>query len=136
MADIEKNKLSDSQEVWNTSHIDSKIHDLDKKSADFVHHIESLADQKATQEVIAELENTEKSDVSLFIDQETSTSTDPVSTIKNKQHLSQQSLSSLIESKNPDSSPIANAGREKSYSIVQSQISSLPFGLDRFFADA
>ncbi len=46
------------------------------------------------------------------------------------------SVLSTIETKNPDSSPIANAGREKSYSIVQSQISSLPFGLDRFFADA
>ena len=136
MADIEKNKLSDSQEVWNTSHIDSKIHDLDKKSSDFVNHIESLADQKAAQEVIAELEDKERSDVSLDINQQLSTANDPVARIKSKQQLPQQSLSSLIESKNPDSSPIANAGREKSYSLVQSQISSLPFGLDKFFADA
>ena len=115
MADIEKNKLSDSQEVWNTSPIDSKIHDLDKKSSDFVNHIESLADQKAAQEVIAELEDKERSDVSLHIN---------------------SSVLSTIETKNPDSSPIANAGREKSYSLVQSQISWLPFGLDKFFADA
>ena len=136
MADIEKDKLSDSQEGWNTSHIDSKIHDLDKKSTDFVRHIESLADQKAIQEAVTEIENIENSDVYLHIDQELSPSTDSVSMIKSKQQLSQQSISSLIESKNPDSSPLANAGREKSYSIVQSQISSLPFGLDKFFADA
>ena len=136
MADIEKNKLSDSQEVWNTYHIDSKIHDLDKKSSDFVNHIESLADQKAAQEVIAELEDKERSDVSLDINQQLSTANDPVARIKSRQQLRQQSLSSLIEYKNPDSSPIANAGREKSYSLVQSQISWLPFGLDKFFADA
>ena len=122
MADIEKNKLSDSQEVWNTSHIDSKIHDLDKESRNFVNH--------------AKLEGKERSDISLDINQQLSTANDPVATIKSKQQLPQQSLSSLIESKNPDSSPIANAGREKSYSLVQSQISSLPFGLDKFFADA
>jgi hypothetical protein len=141
MADIEKKLLSDLSEHWDQKkQIDAKVNALDKRSTDFIAHVESLGEQKATQEVIAEIENKEKFALTLDnqLEQEKSDLSHTVGTrkINIPSSFSNLSVASLIESKNPDSNPLANIWRAKSYTTIQSQISTLPFGLDTFFADA
>lgn len=140
MVDIEKKLFSDWNEiVAQEHHIDQKVSAFEKKSADFVKQSESLIEQKATQEVIAKLENNERKDLSL--DKALSLNDDFATQHKNssqslRDKKTDQSITARIISQNPDSSPQANIWREQSYNTIQSQISSLPFGLDSFFIDA
>ena len=132
MTDKEKNNLPDTlQQVERISDIDNQVNDFDKKSEQFVEQVESQSYQKANQDVIAEFEHKEKESVNL---DELNTSYIWI-TKDNKLLHNTNTLQSTISSLNPESSPQANKGREESYNKVQSQISSLPFGLDRFFAD-
>lgn len=141
MVDIEKKLLSDWNEVVDQEHhIDQKASAFEKKSADFITHTESLIEQKATQEVIDEFEKNEKSKLSLDTDLEQQDHDSQYHHILSKKinphSSSTSSIASLINSTNLDSDPEANIWREKSYATIQAQISTLPFGLDKFFADA
>ncbi len=141
MSNIEKKWLSDwNEKIFQKASIDQRVDVFSKRSRDFLAYEESLVEKQATQEVIAELEDKEKSALTLDnqLEQEKSDVSHTIGTgkINIASPSSNISVASLIESKNPDSNPLANIWRAKSYTTIQSQISTLPFGLDKFFADA
>ena len=139
MVDIEKNILSDwDEKLDQNSDINNRLSTFEKSSTDFVQYIESLSRQQAIKEVISDVENEEKNNIVSIdtINIEPTPLQNQLSQKKDKQPTTHQLLSSYIIAQNPDSSLEANIWREESYMKVQSQIITLPFGLDKFFADA